>query len=472
MTPHGVAWYHAAVANMCSIPTVAHDRGQASMEQIVVYLYAPHLLADVQQALEPPLRGCPVAITDGRRLLDLSWEAAALDLHTGLTLSQARRACPSLQLRPYREQVSRPALTRLWEALVPGSVAVEPDGWQGAFVALPADGPSPEEALPMQALAAAGSRLLTRAREALEVTLVAGIGPNKLIAKAAALLHAREILTAAPPSSDGRPRQPGPPPVRVGLPVHAFMAGLPLKLLWPLPGKLLEQLALLGFRTAGQLAEVGPEALLSRLGRPGWRVWALSRGIDASPVVPLHPPPSVHRVLDLEDPDAPAIEDVVIVHQIRRWAGELARELEQQAQRAGRLVLSLTLRPRGGLVGQTLTLSRSTCPGEDRRHGPAMADLAVRLLQRVLEEAAPWWRAGARPVGLRLAAVELQPAVYRQAAMLTTVQRHLLTQRRLLRAVEAVRRRVGPDGIRTAAEIPLPWREARLALVEQGTWLP
>lgn len=450
------------------------------MEPMVVYLYAPHLLADLQQAVEPALRGCPVAIVEGSRLLDVSWEAAARGVDAGTPLHQARLACPTLQVRPYREEEVRQALTGLWDALLPESTAVEPDGLQGVFVeaCAPAANASP---VADASAALLGRRLLDRARRALAVRMVAGVGPNKLVAKAAALLQAQAGLPAHGAMPAPGPQVTGPaladseaavaPGVRVALPVSDFMASLPLALLWPLPEKLRQQLALLGFRTAGELTGMGPEPLLRRFGPRGWHLWALSRGIDGTPVLPAYPPPAVARSLDLESADGVLIEQgAALEEQVRRWAMEMARQLEASGQRAGRLGLSLTLRPRSCPTGRELAVARTASPGEGRHHPRSLAELAGRLFRRTLEQAAPWLEAGAQPSRLSLAALEIRPAAYRQAALLTGTAEHRWL--RIRRALEAVRRQVGPGRIRTAAEMSLPWREARLALVEQGAWLP
>ena len=100
----------------------------------------------------------------------------------------------------------------------------------------------------------------------------------------------------------------------------------------------------------------------------------------------------------------------------------------------------------------------------------AVADMAQRLLYRVVEQARPWEEGGALPIRLQLAAFQLRPALPRQAGMFA--QPGPGDDKRLRRALEAVRHRVGPGYLRLAGEPGLSWREARLALLEQGAWLP
>ena len=441
------------------------------MEPVVVYLYAPHLLADVQQHREPALRGLPLAIVHEGHLVDLSWEAEALGLDTGCSLHQARMACPQLQVRPYGAAQVREWLEGWWKALADGSAAVEPDGLRGVFVERavePAGDMTEARALRQarEALQEAGRQLLRRTLQVLPARAVAGVGPNKLAAKAAALLQARRGRTG-PPSRAGTPQGS----LAVAWPVQAFLAPLPLQFLWTLPEPWRRQLSLLGVRTVGELAAMGPEALCGRFGPQGWRVWAWSRGMDASPVVPLYPPPAIVRSLDLTSPEAPPLEEGgYLAALVREWAMGMAEELRQSRRWANRWGMRLLLHHPAAAGEQELAVERTACPGERQHRPAAMADMAQRLLYRVVEQARPWEEGGALPIRLQLAAFQLRPALPRQAGMFA--QPGPGDDQRLRRALEAVRHRVGPGYLRLAGELGLSWREARLALLEQGAWLP
>ncbi len=412
----------------------------------VGYVHAPHPLADLCQVAEPCLKGKPLAIADGPHILDLSREAEQAGLDLRMPLRQARLVCPGLQVRPYQAEASQKALSRLWEALTPGSVAVEPDGMRGAFVEQAGhdDG---------QELARAGQTLLRQARAALAVELSVGVGPNKLVAKAAALLQAQ---------TGGGVRA-----VSAGE-ARAFMGSLPLRFLWPLPAALLEELARLGFHTAGEIGRLGPQALVLRFGAIGWRVWQLCEGLDREPVVPLYPPAKMERHLDLESLGPGALERSAQLERIvKEWAAEMGRALERSGQRAGRLSLQMGLLAAAHREAAPVERIAQTVSLTDIRRSPdAMAHAGVRLLHRVLEKAGPGLRAGARPLWIALAAIDLEPACGRQAHMLPSPE-----QKRRIRihtALEAVRRQVGPGCIRPAAQLPLSRREAMRAVIEQG----
>jgi nucleotidyltransferase/DNA polymerase involved in DNA repair len=103
----------------------------------------------------------------------------------------------------------------------------------------------------------------------------------------------------------------------------AFLAPLPSREL-PLDVEQLERLALLGLRTLGAVAEVGPRELESQLGRKGRHAVLLARGLEPDQLVPWRPPlfTSTHRQFD------EAVEDrEALLFVARALCGDLAEEM-------------------------------------------------------------------------------------------------------------------------------------------------
>lgn len=438
----------------------------------LAYLYAPHISADIEQAIEPALRGRPLVMEEKGRVADCSWEAAALGVEAGVPLRQARLACPDLEVRTLRPDRARRHIESVWEALASAGAAVEPDTSGGAFVEPPRG-----LALP-QGLAAP-------VRVGLPATSVIGTGPTRLVAKAAALEEAERLHRMLPRIQPDRLRSTG-VFVRHVEPdaARTFLEGLPMRHFWICPHAIQLQLTLLGFRTVGEVARLGPEALTERFGPIGWDLWQKSRGVDPSPVLPAYPPPSVARGLDLDGSGFSLTEQgAALAEQVRRWALELGAELESRMQLALTLGIRLTLTaprrqpalrdaPRGAwsAAGGWVTLSEAIRLSEQRRQARAFTDLAVRLLQRLVRQARFWLQAGASPLRLDLVAAPLQPARPRQASLMGPGEPP--RPARMSQAIQAVCRQVGPGAIRAASGESLTRREAMLTLVEQGVGLP
>jgi DNA polymerase-4 len=104
---------------------------------------------------------------------------------------------------------------------------------------------------------------------------------------------------------------------------RAFLAPLTSHEL-PLDEEQLERLDLLGLRTLGAVAALGPRELESQLGRAGRHVVLLARGLEPDQLTPWRPPmfTSVHRQFD------PPIEDrEALLFVARALCDDLAQEL-------------------------------------------------------------------------------------------------------------------------------------------------
>jgi len=102
-----------------------------------------------------------------------------------------------------------------------------------------------------------------------------------------------------------------------------FLAPLPSREL-PLDAEQLERLDLLGLRTLGAVAAVGPRELESQLGRDGRRAVLLARGLEPDELTPWRPPmfTSAHRQFGEPVEDREAMLFVA-----RALCGDLAEEL-------------------------------------------------------------------------------------------------------------------------------------------------
>jgi protein ImuB len=104
---------------------------------------------------------------------------------------------------------------------------------------------------------------------------------------------------------------------------RGFLAPLPSRVL-SLDEEQMERLDLLGLRTLGAVAAIGPRELESQLGRDGRRAVMLARGAEPDQLEPWHPPlfSSAHRQFE------PPVEDrEALLFVARALCGDLAEEL-------------------------------------------------------------------------------------------------------------------------------------------------
>ena len=120
---------------------------------------------------------------------------------------------------------------------------------------------------------------------------------------------------------------------------RSFLAPRPVREL-DLDPEQLERLDLLGLRTLGAVAAIGPRELESQLGRPGRHAVLLARGLEPDQLTPWKPPmfTSAHRQFE------PPIEDrEALLFVARALCGDLAQELGLRAAGAKQVRVQLRL---------------------------------------------------------------------------------------------------------------------------------
>jgi nucleotidyltransferase/DNA polymerase involved in DNA repair len=231
---------------------------------------------------------------DDGRVLAASAEAAAAGVRPGLTLRQAEALCPTAAIAGADPVATSRLAERIAAALSDLSPAVEVRLDGHAWLDL--------TGLPMPGRAIAGARRLLGAAAGVEPRL--GLAPGPF---AAALAAAR--------ARPGRLLQVEDAP--------AFLAPLPVAEL-DLSAEQLERLDLLGLRTLGAVAALGPRQLESQLGKAGRMAALLARGEEPLPLTPWRPLIVPGARCQLE----PAVEDrEALLFVGRRLCGDLAGEL-------------------------------------------------------------------------------------------------------------------------------------------------
>ncbi|MFI7587235.1 DNA polymerase IV [Spongisporangium articulatum] len=240
------------------------------MARWVLHADLDQFLAAVELLRRPELRGRPVVVggdgdpTKRAVVSTASYEARALGVRSGLPLKVAVRRCPDCVFlpvdKPHYEAVSAQVMATLKTLVGPAGegAVVEVIGWDEAFLGVETDDP-----------VGFARELQARVREATQLDVSVGIGPNKLMAKMATDLgKPRGVYTIT--AADWMP----------------LFGDEPVSRLHGIGDRSAKRLAPLGYSTVRQLAAADDDVLAGEFG-PQIGPWLrrIALGSDTSPVV-------------------------------------------------------------------------------------------------------------------------------------------------------------------------------------------
>ncbi|HEX7262965.1 MAG TPA: hypothetical protein VF383_02185 [Candidatus Dormibacteraeota bacterium] len=267
------------------------------------------LTGHLELAQRPDLYGGPVVVGEWEEhVIAASEEALPFGVLPGMPLRQAEHLCP-----------------------------------QATFLA-----PRPEAAIRLRELIASALYDLAPLVE-VRVEGVAWLDVSGVVTSGASIREARRRLRTAIGREPRLGLAPGPFSARVAaararpgrlmqvVDARAFLAPLASREL-PLDEEQLERLDLLGLRTLGAVAAMGPRELESQLGRAGRHAVLLARGAEPDEITPWRPPQftSAHRQFE------PPVEDrEALLFVSRALCGDLAEELGLRGAGAKRVRVRL-----------------------------------------------------------------------------------------------------------------------------------
>jgi DNA polymerase-4 len=253
--------------------------------------------------LDPSLEGRAVAVMRDGKAADLSWEIRSKGISVGIRRGNLLALCPEAALVPFERERGEEVQRDLMDIYARHVPAVEPLSLTETFLDVGGLSPAPFPDIGRQVQVELG------------IVVSFGLGPTKLVARAAGLELA------------GKNSQ-GPIPPRSGevLAIRdspSFLAPLPVAYLYALPEEVPARLARQGFSTIGQVRGLSLEELARQFGWPlARRVAAAAAGGEPDPVRPLWPPPSLRLSRSFEG----GLND----------SGALARFLDEAAERLAR----------------------------------------------------------------------------------------------------------------------------------------
>ena len=244
------------------------------MKRSILHADLDAFYASVEVLDNPSLRGKPVIVGGDRGergvVSAASYEARRFGVHSAMPLRTAARLCPQgifVPVHPERYRELSQAVMAIFASYTP---LVEPISLDEAFLDVTAsaavfgDGPT------------IARQLKQRVLDETRLVVSIGVATNKLCAKVASDLRKPDALVIVPPGGEAE-----------------FLAPLPVGRLWGVGPQARAALSEYGVRTIGELAALSDATLRRRFGSHGMDLAARARGIDPSPVVPLHAPKSI-----------------------------------------------------------------------------------------------------------------------------------------------------------------------------------
>jgi DNA polymerase IV len=317
----------------------------------IVHIDMDAFYASVEQRDDPQLRGKPVIVAwRGKRsvVCAASYEARRFGVRSAMPAVRAERLSPEAVFVapdfPRYRAVSRMAQ----EIFRRHTDLVEPLSLDEAYLDVT------ENKMGLPTATRVARTIREQIREELQLTVSAGVAPNKFLAKIASDWHKPDGLFVIQPEN-----------------VETFLSPLPVLRL-PGVGKVTEEtLEKMGVQTVGDLRAWELPALEEHFGRYGLRLYGLARGIDHSEVVPNRPTKSISAE-DTFEHDALLAETESV---IRR----LAEKVWAASRKESRIARTVTLKLK---TSDFKILTRSHTPCSPPSSCDELAAIALLLRER------------------------------------------------------------------------------------------
>ncbi len=285
----------------------------------VVHWDGDSFFASIEQASDWRLRGRPVAVGGARRgvVISASLEARRFNIRPGMPMRRARRFCPSLVSLPGHFELYERFFQQIIGLCEETTPLVEPMTVGAAYLDLTGTKRllhgDPESAV---------TGLRRTVRDWLRVSLSAGIGTNKTVARIAARLRKPGAQYMVRPGGEAE-----------------FLAPLPAA--W-LPGMGVETCSTLevaGLYTVGDLAHAPLDALQLILGRGALPLQRRAQGVDEEPVRS-RPTEEQHRKETVEFAED-VWEEPLVMERLKTMLERLMARVRAEGVEARRLTLAL-----------------------------------------------------------------------------------------------------------------------------------
>jgi len=380
------------------------------MARRILHVDLDAFFCSVEELNDPALAGTPFVVA-GRAeergvVASASYPARAFGVRSAMPTAQALHLCPTLTIVSPRHGAYGEMSDRVMALLRDAAPVVEQISIDEAFLDV-SDDPRPAQDV--------AATLQAGIRRTLRLPTSWGVAGNRLVAKIATEVGKPNGLVVVPAGEES-----------------AFLAPLPVGMLWGVGPKTRLRLEHLGVRTIGELAAVPPDRLANALGEHGLELASRARGEDSQPVLDTYEPKSMSA-------ETTFARDVRDERQLRRTLLGLTEEVGQRLRQAG-------------LAGSTVRLKLrwadfTTLTRQAKTPQPTDQDTEIFRTAETLFEAN--WPKG-RPVRLIGVGVSSLGAPARQ---LHLFDRGWEEDVRLMQAVDTIRERFGQHALRRAAHL-------------------
>ena len=235
------------------------------MEQKIFLIDMNSFFASVEQAVNPALRGKPIAVCgEGRTIVTAaSYEAKAFGIKTGMSPYEARRLCPGLVTVVGDMHKYIGSSLNIHEIFLRFTSQVEPFSIDECFVDVT---PLCRGRKTAKDIAREIKKLI---KSELNLLCSIGIGPNKVVAKLASKMQKPDGLVEI--TKDDIPG------IFETIPVEKLQGV-------GVGRKISEKLKSLGIKTAGELGRAGEDFMMFHFGILGWHLKRIGTGEDSSTV--------------------------------------------------------------------------------------------------------------------------------------------------------------------------------------------
>lgn len=235
------------------------------MTRKIIHVDADCFFAAIEMRDNPDLRGRPMAVggDPGKRgvISTCNYEARAFGVRSAMASALALRDCPSLLIVPHNMEKYREASQVMRNIFCDYTDLVEPLSLDEAFLDVSECNQHQGSATRM------AEEIRARIARALEITVSAGVAPNKFLAKVASDWQKPDGLTVIAPEA-----------------VDDFVRQLPVERISGVGRVTAEKMHRLEIHTCGDLRRYSQFELSEAFGSFGPRLHELCRGVDDRPV--------------------------------------------------------------------------------------------------------------------------------------------------------------------------------------------
>jgi len=227
----------------------------------IIHCDADCFFAAVEMRDDPSLRSRPIAVggsSDARGVISTcNYEARYLGVRSAMSSAMAKKLCPELLILPHRMDAYREASVQMRHIFYDYSELVEPLSLDEAYLDV-----SDSEHCAGSATRIA-EKIRARVYDELQLTISAGVAPNKFLAKIASDWNKPNGLFVITPNV-----------------VDTFVLQLPVSKIFGVGKATAARLAEVNVKTCADLRRFSIFELKQRFGQLGVRLFELCRGID------------------------------------------------------------------------------------------------------------------------------------------------------------------------------------------------